>query len=275
MPTIAHHDALLRTYLAEIQRVPLLTPDEEIALGRRVRSGCDDARDAMTTANLRLVVNIARRYAGRGLALLDLIEEGNIGLIRAVEKFDPEAGFRFSTYATWWIKQGIRRGLANQGRLVRIPPDMQQQVGRWTRERSALTESLGRDPQPHEIAERMGLARRAAKSVERAARTSRRGVSSMSGLDDVKLGESLEDTSSIAPDVVAQRLDDVVALSRALERLPLREREVLEARYGLRWSEPRTLAALGAELGVTRERIRQIEQRALRMLRQELTRTAG
>lgn len=275
MPISQRHDALLETYLEEIQRVPLLTPDEERELGRRVQAGCDDAREMMTAANLRLVVSVARRYANRGLTLLDLIEEGNVGLIRAVEKFDPEAGFRFSTYATWWIKQGIRRALANQGRLVRIPPDMQQQVARWQREHRSLTDSLGRAPQPSEIARGLGLAPRAARSVERAARTSRRSVCSISGLDDVKLEDTLEDGSTRAPDAAAQSIDERRALTRALDQLTERERAVLEGRFGLARSEPRTLADLGGELGLTRERIRQIEQRALRRLRVEMERAAG
>ncbi len=275
MPTPLSHDSLLESYLSDIQRVALLTSEEERDLGRKVQAGCKDARKAMTVANLRLVVNIARRYMNRGLSLLDLIEEGNVGLIRAVEKFDPEAGFRFSTYGTWWIKQGIRRALANQGRLVRIPPDMQQQIARWHRQRSALRESLGREPQPSEIAAQLGLNTRAARSVERAARTSRRSVCSMSGLDDARLEDTLEDETSPSPMRSVQRGDDIQRLNAALGALTEREREVLEARFGLKRSDPSTLAAVGDSMGLTRERIRQIEKRALRILRRSLSSTAG
>ena len=261
-------DITIEIYLREINRVKLLTADGEKELARKVQAGDMAARDHLALANLRLVVSIAKRYMRRGLSLLDLIEEGNVGLMRAVEKFDPDANCRFSTYATWWIKQGIRRALTNTVKTVRIPSYMVELITRWQRTTDQLLLRLGREPAPDEIAEVMELDANAAAAVQGALNTNSRYTQSFATTDDENgnLSDVLVDPSS--PDPRAQLLQST-ELHRMLELLELldeRQRRILQMRFGLGYADGMTLKEIGAELGLTRERVRQIQNEALARL---------
>jgi RNA polymerase primary sigma factor len=257
-PTRDISRANLAIYLSEIRGIPLLSREEEVDLARRLRAGDDDAKQRLIESNLRLVVQIARRYFNRGLPLGDLIEEGNLGLIRAVEKFDPERGTRFSTYATWWIRQAIVRALANQARLVRLPVHIELLLGRYRREQERLTGELGRPPTMEEIARALDM------PVER-----------LSKLDEIRqrpmsLDSSRAKATTVDDDDEADRLGRLVRerheLASVLDDLAENERRVLRARFGLDEQPAETLEAIGRRLGLTRERIRQIEQAGLRKL---------
>ena len=255
-------------YLSEIRQTRLLTPEEEKELARRVQAGDPAARRRMIESNLRLVVKIAKRYVNRGLPLLDLIEEGNLGLIRAVERFRPEKGCRFSTYATWWIRQSIERALVNQADTVRLPVHVADEISRLRR---AAEEIRGVDeagPQLVEaLAERLG---RSVDYVRRLMLLARRTFSLDQPLgqeEDFSLRDILEDPDAVDPEEVLLRSDRLRLLEQWLERLRPREQEVLRLRYGLAGEEPMTLEEIGRRYGVTRERIRQIEMNALRKLR--------
>ncbi|MEM9305132.1 MAG: sigma-70 family RNA polymerase sigma factor [Pseudomonadota bacterium] len=262
-------DDLTSVYLREIGMTPLFTPEEELATAREVVAGSEAARRRMIESNLRLVVNIARRYTHRGLALLDLVEEGNLGLIRAVEKFDPERGFRFSTYATWWIRQSVERALMNQARTVRLPVHVIRDIATYLRVSRELGEQQGMAGNLEAVAEEMGV------SVERVSELFRFNETSTSldgpaGVDGTRtLAETLADTGK---DPVAVLADSTLAplVDRWLERLPEREREVVERRFGLHGQARQTLAQVGEALGVTRERVRQIQLSALTHLREIL-----
>jgi RNA polymerase nonessential primary-like sigma factor len=257
-------------YLSEIGFVPLLTAEEEVEFGRRVRRGDAAARKRMIESNLRLVVKIARRYLGRGLPLLDLIEEGNLGLMRAVEKFDPELGYRFSTYATWWIRQTIERGIINQGRTVRLPIHVIRQVNAYVRANRRLAQDLEREPHLDEIA---ALFDRSLDEVERmrSLREPIASVDSTQGEDgDWALLDSLSDENLPGPADLIEMEDMRAVLDHWLQALSDKQRRVIELRFGLDGSERATLEEVGAELGVTRERVRQIQVEAMRRLRQLL-----
>ena len=260
----------LSLYMSEVGQVPLLTADEEIALARRIREGDDAARDQMIRANLRFVIKIARDYEHLGLPLLDLINEGNIGLMRAVDRFDPDKGAKLSTYCVWWIRQSIRRALASQGKTIRLPLHTTEQIYHLRKAALKLRELFGREATDAELAEELGL------SVRRVAELSDAGHRPASL--DAALGD--EDTSSLA-DVVAdenvvhpaQRSDDNEALGQLRElvaRLPERESNIIRFRFGLDDGRERTLESIGETLGVTRERIRQLQSVALKRLRQML-----
>jgi RNA polymerase primary sigma factor len=258
----------VRLYLEGIGRVPLLTKEDEVRLAKRVEANDMGAKNALIEANLRLVVSIAKRYTSRGLTLLDLIQEGNLGLIRAVEKFDWRRGFKFSTYATWWIRQAITRALADQSRTIRIPVHMVERMNRVARARRGLSQKLGRDPTPEEIGAELEME---PAQVEEILELGHEPVSLEAPVGaedgDSRLADFIEDAGHQGPlDLVSSRLRDA-DLQRALETLQWRERRVLELRYGLAAEEPKTLEAIGEEVGVTRERVRQIESAVLAKLK--------
>ena len=257
----------VRMYLKEIGKVPLLTAEQEVSLAKRIERKDMAAKTQLTEANLRLVVSIARRYAGRGLSLLDLIQEGNLGLIRAVEKFDYRRGYKFSTYATWWIRQAITRAIADQARTIRIPVHMVETINKLIRIQRHLLQELGRDPTPEEIAVEMGIT---ADRVRQIMKISQDPVSlerPVGDEGDSQLADFIEDEGSVAP---PEAVDDIVQteeLKKVLTLLTQRERRVLQYRYGLGGDHPRTLEEVGQKFGVTRERIRQIEAKTLAKLR--------
>ena len=258
----------VRLYLRSIGRVPLLTREDEVRLAKRIEMNDMAAKNSLIEANLRLVVSIAKRYTGRGLTLLDLIQEGNLGLIRAVEKFDWRRGFKFSTYATWWIRQAITRALADQSRTIRIPVHMVERMNRVARAKRSLMQKHNREPTPEEIGE---LVEMPAKKVEEILKLGQEPVSLEAPVGgeegDASLGDFIEDAATDRPlEIVANRIRDA-HLAKVLDSLPWRERRVIELRYGLGDKGPMTLEDIGHEVGVTRERVRQIESKTLAMLK--------
>jgi RNA polymerase primary sigma factor len=260
----------LETYLRAISGTALLTAVEERDLARRIEVGDTEARDRMVRANLRLVVNIARRYAGGGLALQDLIEEGNLGLLRAVEKFDPAMGTRFATYATFWIKQSIRRGLVNTAKTVRVPVHMVERLAKLRQVTHKLTDELGRPPTEEEVAELLGLPRKKLDILKQAIRVHDSPPQGDRGDEGRSIGERIADRRSETPDAEMIRTDDLRHMMVLLETMGEREAVVLRLRFGLDGDEPKTLRGIGACLGLTSERVRQIEREALRKLKEGL-----
>jgi len=259
-----------RLYLKEIEFSPLLTPEEEVKYGRLARDGDEAARKRMITCNLRLVVKIARRYMNRGLALLDLIEEGNLGLIRAVEKFDPERGFRFSTYATWWIRQTIERGLMNQTRTIRLPIHVIKELNSYLRAARKLMQELDREPTVEEVALELG---KPLDSVEKMLDLSERVTSldlPVGRENDRPIMEMIADQASEEPDDLVQDNAIIQSVDAWLDELDDKQQEVIVRRFGLHGYQRSTLEEVGAELGVTRERVRQIQMDALKRLRRIL-----
>lgn len=257
----------VKVYLKDIGRVPLLSMAEEVELAKRMQNGDEEAKRKLSEANLRLVVNIAKRYTGRGMLFLDLIQEGNLGLMKAVEKFDYTRGYRFSTYATWWIRQAITRAIADQARTIRIPVHMVETIQKLTRTTRLLVQELGRDPTPAEIAEEMGVSEERVREIQRINLEPVSLETPIGEEDDSHLADFIEDVNATAPQDVASFTILKEHLLAVLDTLTPREEMVLRLRYGLEDGHPRTLEEVGKEFGVTRERIRQIEAKALRKLR--------
>jgi RNA polymerase primary sigma factor len=262
---------LLTAYSVRIGRGTLLTPEEELDLGRRARAGDDRARARLIEKNLRLVVSVAKRYMGMGLPFEDLIQEGNIGLIKAVEKFDPELGNRFSTYATWWIRQAIGRAIEDKGRTIRLPTHAQGKVRTAARTRNELSATLGREPADEEVAERLGWTVREARALS-GLLVDVLSLDRPVGAEDgsAELNEFVEDEqASGMPEAVIRDMEKI-RLKESIAEMPARERHVLVRRYGLDDQDPATLAELSNELGVTRERVRQLQRNAEQCLRGRL-----
>ncbi|MEX1009182.1 MAG: RNA polymerase sigma factor RpoD [Acidimicrobiia bacterium] len=284
----------VRMYLKEIGKIPLLTAEQEVTLAKRIEAGCyaterlgtqsprsseectsieaivvdgEMAKKQLTEANLRLVVSIAKRYVGRGMALLDLVQEGNLGLIRAVEKFDYTKGFKFSTYATWWIRQAITRAIADQARTIRIPVHMVETMNKVLRVQRQMLQELGREPTVEEVAEKVELTPDRVRDIQRISLEPVSLETPVGEEDDSSLGDFVEDPSAIAPATAAARALLTEAIEEALDELNDRERAVVRLRFGLDDGQVRTLEEVGKEFGVTRERIRQIESKTLAKLR--------
>ncbi len=260
-------DDPVKMYLKDIGKVPLLQPDEETELAKRMMDGDELAKRLLSEANLRLVVSIAKRYMGRGMQFLDLIQEGNLGLMKAVEKFDYQKGFKFSTYATWWIRQAITRAIADQARTIRIPVHMVETINKLIRVSRRLLQELGREPQPEEIAVEMGISEERVREIQKIAQDPVSLETPIGEEEDSHLSDFIEDEKSAAPtDAVSYNMlkEQLIGI---LDTLTPREEKVLRLRYGLDDGKPRTLEEVGKEFNVTRERIRQIEAKALRKLR--------
>lgn len=260
-------DDPVRMYLKEIGRIPLLTPEEEVELAKRMEAGDEEAKKRLIESNLRLVVSIAKRYVGRGMLFLDLIQEGNMGLIKAVEKFDYRKGYKLSTYATWWIRQAITRAIADQARTIRIPVHMVETINKLVRTSRHLLQQLGREPTPEEIAEEMGISADKVREILKVAQEPVSLETPIGEEEDSHLGDFIEDQDAPAPADAASFLLLREQIEEVLDTLNPREQKVLRLRFGLDDGRARTLEEVGREFGVTRERIRQIEAKALRKLR--------
>jgi RNA polymerase primary sigma factor len=258
----------LRLYLRSIGRVDLLTAEQEVTLAKRIERGDMQAKRHMVEANLRLVVSIAKGYLGRGLSFLDLIQEGSLGLIRAVEKFDYRRGYKFSTYATWWIRQAVTRAIADKARTIRIPVHMVEKLNRVTHVERQLVQRLGREPEPAEIAAELKVEVKEVRDILRVAQMPVSLEKPIGDEEESELGDLVSDDAAEEPFEAATEHLEREDIQRALDALPQRERQVIELRYGLRGHEPLTLEEVGRAFGVTRERIRQIENNTLRKLKQ-------
>ena len=260
-------DDPVRMYLKEIGKIPLLKPHEEVELAKRMMEGDEIAKQRLVEANLRLVVSIAKRYVGRGMLFLDLIQEGNLGLIKAVEKFDYERGFKFSTYATWWIRQAITRAIADQARTIRIPVHMVETINKLIRVSRQLLQELGRDPKPEEIAKEMDMSEEKVREIMKIAQDPVSLETPIGEEEDSHLGDFIPDEDALAPAEAAAYSLLKDQIEEVLGSLNEREQKVLKLRFGLEDGRARTLEEVGKEFDVTRERIRQIEAKALRKLR--------
>jgi RNA polymerase primary sigma factor len=261
----------LETYLREINETALLSAQQEKDLAYRIETGDGEARDQMVRANLRLVVNIARGYTGKGLGLQDLIEEGNLGLLRAVEGFDPSMNTRFSTYASYWIKQSIKRALVNTAKTIRIPAYMVELLAKWRRATSKLTDDLGRPPTHEEVAKELGLPKKKLSIIKKAIRVYNSAPQTDAPETGWSIDEMLMDGRSKSPDMEMLETDDLSQVMLLLDKMDKREATVLRMRFGLDDEDPKTLKEIGECLGLTRERVRQIESEALSKLSESLS----
>ena len=257
----------IKAYLKDVRPISLLSAEEEVTLARRVQTGEQEARDTMIRANLRLVISIAKRYVNLGIPLSDLIEEGNIGLMRSVDKFDPEKGYRFSTYAAWWIKQGISRAIIDQGKMIRVPVYMNEEIVRYKKASESLTHSLGRKPQYGEVAKKLKLTVEKVRELDQA-------ITKMSSLDapigedgDGQVHDIIEDENLAAPDEQVEMFLNKERVRNIMDELPERERQIISMRYGIPDGDPKTLAEIADSLGISRERVRQLETSILLKLR--------
>ena len=260
-------DDPVRMYLKEIGRVPLLTAEEEVALAKRMEAGDEEAQKRLAEANLRLVVSIAKRYVGRGMLFLDLIQEGNLGLIKAVEKFDYNKGYKFSTYATWWIRQAITRAIADQARTIRVPVHMVETINKLNRISRQLLQEKGREATNEELAKAMGITPEKVRDIKKIAQDPISLETPIGEKEDSHLGDFIEDHEAVAPDEAAGSILLREQIDELLNTLTDRERQVLELRFGLHDGKTRTLEEVGKHFDVTRERIRQIEGKALNKLK--------
>ena len=267
LPDSVSIDDPVRMYLKEMGKISLLTADEEVEIATRIANGDESAREKLAEANLRLVVSIAKRYVGRGMLFLDLIQEGNLGLIKAVEKFDYTKGYKFSTYATWWIRQAITRAIADQARTIRIPVHMVETINKLSRVKRQLLQELGRDPQPDEIAAEMGVSPEKVREIMKIAQDPVSLETPIGEEEDSHLGDFIPDDDVPAPAEAATATLLKEQLMDVLNTLTTREEKVLRLRFGIDDGHQRTLEEVGKEFNVTRERIRQIEAKALRKLR--------
>ncbi len=258
----------LAFWLERIGRVPLLTAEQETSLGRRARKGCQDSRERLVSTNLRLVVSVAKRFAGRGVPMLDLIQEGNLGLLKAVDRFDPERGYRFSTYATWWIRQAVARGLAAQGRAVRLPVHAGEALHKALAEAARLRQSLGREATADEIGQSLGISATQVSRVMGAAIDPLSLDSPVGEIEGASLGDVVADGQGPRPDEQALTHLSRLEVEQLLETLSSRERAVVRLRYGFADDRPHSLEEVARALSVTRERVRQIEKQSLTKLRQ-------
>jgi RNA polymerase nonessential primary-like sigma factor len=258
---------VVKYYLKDIRKTPLLTFEDEQELGRRIALGDQEARARMIEANLRLVIAIGKKYINRGLPFSDIIEEGNLGLIRAVEKFQHQLGFRFSTYASWWIKQAVERAIINQTRVIRLPIHVAEMVKGYTRAARQLTQSLGREPRPEELAEKMKTTIEKVRSISQVVRETYSLDMIIGDQEDDTLKDVLRDDNALSPSNVADEIKRRERVGEWLRELSASERRVLELRFGLNDEEPSTLDRIGKEFRITRERVRQIESQALGKLR--------
>ena len=256
----------VRMYLKEIGKVPLLSAEEEIELAQRMEEGDQEAKKRLAEANLRLVVSIAKRYVGRGMLFLDLIQEGNLGLIKAVEKFDYRKGYKFSTYATWWIRQAITRAIADQARTIRIPVHMVETINRMRQATNQLVYQNGHEPTPEELAKAMDMSVERVREIQRMAQEPASLESPVGEEEDSSLGDFVADENAEAPGKAADRAMVAQQINQALKSLTPREEKVIRLRFGLDDGRPRTLEEVGRDFGVTRERVRQIEAKAIRKL---------
>ncbi|EKD93222.1 MAG: hypothetical protein ACD_28C00201G0002 [uncultured bacterium] len=261
----------IRMYLCEIGKVDLLNAKQESELAKRIKKGDQSAKRQLAEANLRLVVSIAKKYIGRGLSFLDLIQEGNIGLFRAVEKFDPDRGFKFSTYATWWIRQAITRAIADQARTIRIPVHMVETINKLTHTQRRLVQELGREPLIEELAAEMGMDIKKVRHILKISQDIVSLEAPVGAEEDSKLGDFIEDAESLSPSESTNRKLIRENIMDMLQYLSARERKIIEMRFGLKDGIPHTLEEVGKEFGVTRERIRQIEAKVLQKLKEHPT----
>lgn len=258
----------LKTYLKEIRNIPLLTAKEEITLSKRIKKGDEQARKQMIRANLRLVINIAKRYMHLGTPFLDLIEEGNLGLMKAVDKFNPRKGFRFSTYAAWWVRQGITRSIFDQGKTIRMPVYMNELIAKWKKTSERLSQKLKRIPTDEEIAKKMKISRSKMKQINFWLSTKTSSLDAPLGNEEGgQVSDLVEDETAVAPDAEIEHMFDKERIKSLLGAMTKRERTVLDMRFGLADGKVHTLASVANKLRLSRERVRQIEEEALKKLK--------